>query len=132
MSSPAFRHLPFESSSGNGIDDDLESFFMTGVYSKHASWWEVDLGKSYPLKQIVIHDKYLGRDYLPLRVMTSEDGIDYTVSQTVSTRDDHYLWTIALNKAGARFVRLQSSNNPRPFKLYEIEIFSSERQVEKE
>jgi len=40
MSSPAFRHLPFESSSGNGIDDDLESFFMTGVYSKHASWWE--------------------------------------------------------------------------------------------
>ena len=109
MSSIFSRQMAFEFYAGNGVDNDLATFFMTGEPHSFLPWWEVDLGGIYAIGRIVIHDNGLGGNYLPLSIMASEDGSRYHAIHTISSRGEGQPWVISFDQADARFVRLQPS-----------------------
>ena len=89
-----------------------------------APWWEVDLGREWPLAEVVIHGAVNAGPHLPLLVRVSTDGANYRTLLAAGAIPDGGDRRIPLPAATARYLRLQSSGKGA-LALGEVEVFAA-------
>ena len=106
---------------GLGVDGDIGKPFKTRKRKK--GWWQVDLGSSKPIGEIVIYDgNFRGRKYLPLQILGSMNGKIFKPLKIIEQRGEEQPWRIPLGEKITRFVRLKSSTKI-PLSFNEVEIY---------
>jgi hypothetical protein len=108
---------------GLGVDGEIGTPFRTRKRKK--GWWQVDLGSTKLIGEIVIYDgQFQGRKNLPLQILGSLNGKTFKPIKTLKQRSEEQPWRISLGKEITRFVRLQSSTKI-PLSFNEVEIYPS-------
>lgn len=107
---------------GRCVDGDISKpAFKTKARKK--GWWQVDLGSSKPVGEIVIYDgQSRGRKYLPLQILGSVDGKTFKILKSVAERGEDRPWRIPMERKITRFIRLHSSTKI-PLSFNEVEIY---------
>ena len=124
MSSIKSNQMPYFYYPGRGVDGDTSSRGFATSRGGRRPWWEVDLGREYALKEIVIYDgpNRWGRAYLPLIILLSNDGKRYRTALEIEDRGREKPWRIAVNGERARFVKLLSSRRGM-MSFIEVEVY---------
>jgi len=91
---------------GIGVDGNFTKPFRTGNY--HLEWWQVDLGTPKEIGEIVLYDEQLsGKKQLPLSILGSLDGKNFTLLKLLTDRGQAIPWRITFQGEAVRFIRLQ-------------------------
>ena len=108
---------------GKAVDGDTKSAgFATDKHDNH-SWWEVDLGRTRVIGEIVIHAGIKGANNFPLHVYISEKGEHYKLIKTIHIGSKNFPIHVTIPPTRARIVRLARTQSG-PMSLKEVEILS--------
>jgi hypothetical protein len=106
---------------GLGVDGEIGTPFRTR--GKKKGWWQVDLGSTRLVGEIVIYDgRFRVGKNLPLQILGSLNGKTFKPIKTLKQRGEEQPWRIPLGRKITRFVRLQSSTKI-PLSFNEVEIY---------
>jgi len=111
-----------------GVDGDCSQRFgfITGYQDR--SWWQVDLGKIYPVDRIKLFrfkDELTDYCSLPFIIRTSKDDYLWTKAATIKNYSGEY-WDVKLEEpTSARYIRLETKGAGR-LAFTEVEVYGPE------
>ena len=107
------------------VDGDRTPASLCATNTEANPWWQVDLGASYALSQVVVYNRagqYGSREHT-LRTLFSTDGQTWTTIYTHNGTDFDVLPINAGNRT-ARYVRVQLAET-NYLNLQEVEVYGS-------
>jgi hypothetical protein len=107
------------------VDGDRTPASLCATNSEANPWWQVDLGASYALSQVVVYNRagdYGAREHT-LRALLSTDGRSWTTIYTHNGTDFDVLPINAGNRT-ARYVRVQLAET-NYLNLQEVEVYGA-------
>ena len=123
MSSIWSDEVPYNFYAGRAVDGDTKTAGFATNKHDNRSWWEVNLGRTRLIGEIVIHPGLDGAKNFPLQVYISENGENYKLITTITNSSNIFPVRVTIPATRAQFVRL-ARTQPGPMALKEVEIFT--------
>jgi hypothetical protein len=128
MSSVKSIERPYDFCAGRAVDGDMTTDCLTAP-GKPNPWWQVDLGTSQKIGELVIYDGagFSLKSRLPIKIKISSDGRKFQEAKVISEAPSEKPWRIDLGgDTTARFVRIQS-DKVGVFSFKEVQVFAENK-----
>ncbi len=125
MSTVKSHERPYDYYAGRAVDGDMSTESLTSP-GKFSPWWQVDLGKSEALSELVIYEGAGSslKGLLPLKIRTSSNGRKYQDATVITEPPQKKVWHIDLSGQTARYIRIQSTKTGA-LSFKEVQVFGA-------
>ena len=114
-----------EGDAGNAVDDDATTRWTTGVGQEPGQYLQVDLGRSQPVRRIVLDTGADAGDFpRGYALFTSADGVHWSDAPRATGAGGGQLTTIDVPATAARFLRVvQTATAPQWWSVADLRVY---------
>lgn len=116
--------MPYYHYAGRAVDGMAAGRGWMSHRSDRSPYWQIDLGKPTDVHLLRLHkvSSNVALPQRPLHIQFSDNGITFTLYQSLTKRSQRGLWEIPLTNINTRIIRLWSPGGGQ-FGIGEVEIY---------